>query len=149
MTDLIGQFAQLNDEQKRCVHLILCENALQIWTNYVTQFDEISYIESVVGTHQIVDKLLPKDAFESVKNGKDLSKIDNRYAEPISAMQDDDLEFPDEIKFAYYAIYNLFNRYILQQNIDDWLICNQALAAEFNSERQKFLLNDAILQSLK
>jgi hypothetical protein len=92
---------------------------------------------------------LPKDAFEAVKIGKDLSKVDDRYAEPISAMQDNDIEFPDEIEFAYYAIYNLFNRYILQQNIDDWLICNQALSAEFKTERQKFLLNDAILQSLK
>ncbi|MEK7725256.1 MAG: hypothetical protein AAB336_12960, partial [Acidobacteriota bacterium] len=96
----------------------------------------------------VVDKSLPKDAFEAVVRGQDEKKIDWRYAEPISAMQDDDLEFPDQIEFAYYAIYNLFNKYILFQNIDDWLICNQALCSENDAEKYEDLLNDAILKSL-
>jgi hypothetical protein len=148
MPDLAKTFLSLNNEQKHFVHLELCRNALSVWENYVARFDEISYVESVVGTFQIVDKLLPKDAFEAVIIGKDSMNIDNRYSEPINAMQDEDLEFPDNIKFAYYAIYNLFNKYILQQNIDDWLICNQALAAETVEDLWQDLLNHAILKSL-
>jgi hypothetical protein len=148
MSDLLVTFLSLNTEQKNLVHLELCRNALQIWNNYVADFDEISYVESVVGTFQIVDKMLPKEAFEAVITGKDYREIDWRYAEPINAMHDEDLELPDSIKFAYYSIYNLFNKYILQQNIDDWLICNQALSAEIDEELWQDLLNDAILKSL-
>lgn len=149
MTNLIEQFSSLSDKQKRFVHLELCKNALLVWEKYVAQFDEISYDEWICGTRQIVDKSLPKDAFDAVIIGKDISKTASRFSEPISAMQDEFLEFPKNIEFAYYAIYNLFNKYIAKRNIDDWLICNQALAAETNSERQRFLLNDAILKSLK
>lgn len=148
MSNLNEIFQSLADDQKRLVHLELCRNALRIWQEYTTQFEKIDYVESIVGTYQIVDKWLPKDAFEAVVRGHDEKKIDWRYAEPISAMQDDDLEFPDHIEFAYYSIYNLFNKYILQQNIDDWLICNQALSAENNSDKAQALLNDAILKSL-
>jgi hypothetical protein len=148
MSDLLKTFLSLSNEQKRFVHLGLCRNALSVWENYVAEFEEISYVEWVCGTCQIVDKSLPKDGFEAVVRGSDERKIDSRYAEPISAMHDDYLEFPDNIEFAYYAIYNLFNKYILQQNIDDWLICNQALAAETDSDKWQYLLNDAILKSL-
>jgi hypothetical protein len=44
-------------------------------------------------------------------------------------MQDDDLEFPDAIQFAYYAVYNCFRRHALVEEIDPWLIVNQALAS--------------------
>lgn len=149
MPSLFEQFSNLNAQQKRFVHLELCKNALSVWEKYVAQFDEISYDEWICGTHQIVDKSLPKDAFDAVIIGKDISKTAGRFSEPISAMQDEFLEFPENIMFAYYAIYNLFNKYVVKRNIEDWLICNQALAAEIKSERQTFLLNDAILKSLE
>jgi hypothetical protein len=148
MPDSVKTFLSLNYEQKRFVHLELCRNALSVWADYTARFDEISYVEGVVGTYQIVDKLLPKEAFEAVVDVKDSASINWRYAEPINAMHDDDLEFPDNIKFAYYAIYNLFNKYVLQQTIDNWLICNQALSAETNEERWQDLLANAILKSL-
>lgn len=148
MSNLIQTFQSLADDQKRLVQLELCQNALRIWQEYSSQFEKIDYVEGIVGTYQIVDKYLPKDAFDAVVRGRDEKKIDWRYAEPISAMQDDDLEFPDHIEFAYYAIYNLFNKYILCQNIDDWLICNQALSAETNLDLSDSLLTDAILKSL-
>lgn len=148
MNNLAETFLSLNVEQKRLVHLELCRNALSVWTNYVAQFEKIAYVESVVGTYQIVDKLLPNQAFEAVINSQDLANIDWRYAEPITAMHEDDLEFPVNIGLTYYAIYNLFNKYVMQKNIDDWLICNQALSAETDSERWQDLLNDAILKSL-
>jgi hypothetical protein len=148
MSNLHETFLSLDNNQKRLVHLELCRNALRIWQEYTAQFEKIDYVESIVGTYQIVDKCLPKDAFEAVVRGHDEKKIDWRYAEPISAMQDDDLEFPDHIEFAYYSIYNLFNKYVLGQNIDDWLICNQALSAEIDSIKCEDIFNDAILKSL-
>jgi hypothetical protein len=147
MPDLLKTFLNLNKDQKRTAHLELCRNALIVWNNYVARFDEISYVESVVGTFQIVDKLLPNEAFDAVNIGKDSAKIDLRYAEPINAMHDEDLEFPENIKFAYYAVYNLFNKYIMQQNIDDWLICNQALSAETVENLWQDLLRNAILKA--
>ncbi len=144
----IETFLSLNNEQKRFVHLELCRHALKIWENYTIRFEKIDYVEWVCGTSQIVDKSLPKDAFEAVVCASDERKIDSRYAEPISAMHDEYLEFPDNIEFAYYAIYNLFNKYISNRKIDDWLICNQALSAETDSEKWRNLLNDAILKSL-
>jgi hypothetical protein len=80
-----------------------------------------------------VDIALPADAFRSVMEGKDTCNVQARYGEPICAMQDDDLEFPDDIELAYYSIYNLFRRYVLADSIDDWLIVNQALSAHGES----------------
>ncbi len=117
MSDLVEIFVSLNSRQKHFAHLGLCRNASSVWQNYGAQFDEISYIEGVVGTHQIVDELL-QEAFEAIITGKYSANINWRYAEPITAMHDEDLEFPDNIKFAYYAICNRFNKYILQQNSD-------------------------------
>jgi hypothetical protein len=148
MPDSAKTFLSLNNEQRRFVQLELCRNALSVWSNYVAEFDEISYVEGVVGTFQIVDKLLPNDAFDAVIIGKDSTEVDRRYSEPINAMHDEDLEFPDNIEFAYYAIYNLFNKYVLQKNIDDWLICNQALSAETVEDLWKDLLDNAIMKSL-
>ncbi|HLZ00295.1 MAG TPA: hypothetical protein VKT33_14650 [Candidatus Angelobacter sp.] len=47
----------------------------------------------------------------------------------MAALQDHDLEFPEQITFAYYSIYNLFGRYMSGDPIDDWLIVNQTMAA--------------------
>ena len=40
-----------------------------------------------------------------------------------------DLEFPDPVEYAYYAIYNLFRKYVQGRELDDWLIVNQALSS--------------------
>jgi hypothetical protein len=149
MSNSAAQFLCLNAEQRRCAQLNLCRNALDVWNNYVARFDEISYVEGVVGTFQIVDKLLPTEAFEVVKAGRSSENIDKRYAEPINAMHDDDLEFPDHIEFAYYAIYNLFSKYARNRKIDDRLICNQAISAEVDENLWQGLFDNAILQALK
>ncbi len=148
MNNLLETFQSLDNNQKRLVHLELCRHALKIWENYIAQFEKIAYVESVVGTYQVVDKLLPNEAFEAVIDGRDTKNIDWRYAEPINAMHEDDLEFSANIGLAYYAIYNLFNKYVMQRKTDDWLICNQALSAETDSERWQDLLNDPILKAL-
>jgi hypothetical protein len=142
------EFYDLPVEQRCSVHLILCERALNTWLSYSRNRGPLEYVESVVGTHQVVDQQLPYDAFTAVLIGLDVQEIETRYREPISAMQTEDLEFPEAVTFAYYAIYNLFQKYTLHAVIDDWLIVNQALASETDRDSIKQLLMSAI-QSAK
>lgn len=141
---LTEQFLALNAEQRRSVHFALCEHAVEKWNLYAKTQKKIEYIETVTSTRQKVDKLLPFDAFSSTMQGLDSSNVAERYLEPIVALQDADLILPENITFAYYAIYHLFKKYVKKELIDDWLIVNQALATEEDSEVWKTLLNDAI-----
>jgi hypothetical protein len=148
MKSLADAFLALEPDQRRAVHFALCEHALQKWDQYTRLHDRIQYIESVVGTQQQVDKQLPADAFESARQGTDLDCVEQRYGEPIAAMQDDDLAFPAHIEYAYYAIYNLFGKYALGRNTDDWLIVNQALSSEQESIKWRALLSNVIQRAL-
>jgi hypothetical protein len=141
------EFLNLNVERKRVGHFELCRNSLLILKKYFAKSGKIEYRESVCGTHQIVDNKLPLDAFQSALSGENTEEIYRKYLEPIAAMQDDDLVFPKEIEFAYYSIYNLFRKYAMNKEIDDWLIVNQALAAESNEEKWDDLLKNAIEKS--
>ena len=122
-------FRRLPPERQRRVHLRLCQEALGVWTEYAAEHAPIRYTDSLVGMRHEVDVHLPHDALRSANAGADLADVDNRYREPIVAMQDDDLEFPDPIEFAYYAIYNCFRRHAREEEIDPWLIVNQALSS--------------------
>lgn len=145
--DLQEEFLNLSSEKKRFVQFELCENALEILENYYAESGEIRYVEGVVGTLQIVDAKLLSDAFNSAQQGKNLHDTDYRFAEPIAALQDDDLEFPDNIELAFYSIYNLFQKYVVNRKIDDWLIVNQALSAEIEPKKWKEMLKSAIEKS--
>ena len=50
------------------------------------------YGESAACTCQRVDKKLPGDVFEAARGGGDAGAVEERYLEPITAMQDSDLE---------------------------------------------------------
>lgn len=141
-------FQKLTAEEKRKVHIYLCERALVKWDEYVFLKGEIKYTESVTGTKQVVDRNLPSDALESVKQNLDTSNVEKRYLEPIVSLQDEDLNFPEQILFTYYSIYNVFRKYICGDSIDDWLIVNQALSAENSLHRADEVLLAAI-NSLK
>jgi hypothetical protein len=91
-----------------------------------------------------VDKQLPSDALAAARQARCSEEIAFRYREPIVAWQDEDLVFPENISFAYFAIYNLFNKYAQQAVIDDWLIVNQALSSEDESDAWDALLKSAI-----
>lgn len=137
-------FLALTPERRRSVHVTLCEHALEVWERYIRAADQLEYIETVVGTRQQVDRQLPFDALEAVRQGNDSRNIATRYREPIIAMQDDDVVFPENVTFAYYAIYNLFKKYVQEGMIDDWLIINQALASETDPKLWRTLLQKAI-----
>ncbi len=141
------EFLNLNSERKRVVHFELCRNSLLLLEKFFAKRGKIEYRESVCGTHQIVDKKLPSEAFQSALSSEKTEEINRKYLEPIAAMQDDDLIFPEEIEFAYYSIYNLFRKYALKVEIDDWLIVNQAISAESDEEKWEALLKNAIEKS--
>jgi len=127
-------FPQLTAASQRQVHLSLCEHALAHWTNYVRTHASLRYIDSVVGMQHEVDIGLPADALRSARAGVDLANVASRYREPIVAMQDDDLNFPEPVEFAYYAIYNCFRKHACGEDIDPWLIVNQALSSSEDKE---------------
>ena len=138
------RFFALSPAQRRVVHELLVERALAKWNAYAEKEGEIRYRESVTGTQQTVDASLPAHALASVRSGQDVAAIAERYGEPITAMQDQDLSLPEPIAFAYYAIYNFFRRYARHQEIDDWLLVNQACSSEEDEEKWQALLVSAI-----
>jgi hypothetical protein len=144
MTKLGQQFLALSPKQKRAVHLWLGECALAKWDAYVMARGKMRYIETVCATRQTVDATLPRDALVSARQGRDIANVEERYGEPIVAMQDDDLEFQDSAEFAYYSLYNLFRKYVALEDIDDWLIVNQALSSETDETQWSVLLEAAI-----
>ncbi|MFD6463814.1 hypothetical protein [Streptomyces roseolus] len=128
-------FLQLEADRRRQVHLSLCEDALSTWIDGVrSKSVPLRYRDSVVGMSHRVDTELPADALRSACAGVDLADTADRYLEPITALQDDDLSFPDTVEFAYYAIYNCFRKHALGDDISDWLIVNQALSVHDLSE---------------
>lgn len=145
---LVDEFLALEPRQRSLVHFLLCRHALEQWNSFIRTQGKIQYVESVVGTHQEVDVNLPSEALSAVRNGyPSADDISARYQEPIVALQDEDLSLPEHITYAYYAIYNLFKKYAQGEAIDDWLIVNQALSAEINSDQWKPLLEAALHQA--
>jgi hypothetical protein len=149
MKSLADTFFTLNPSQRREVHIALCEYALGKWDEYASSQGQLWYTETVVGTRQQVDKRLPADALESASRGIDSERVEERYQEPITAMQDDDMAFPENIEFAYLAIHNLFEKYVPREDVDDWLIVNQALSSEIDNEKWNILLSGAIQRAIK
>jgi hypothetical protein len=141
-------FGQLGADRQRQVHLSLCEDALETWSSYVGTRPPLRYVDSVVGMRHEVDVGLPADALRSARAGVDLANVESRYREPIVAMQDDDLTFPDPVEFAYYAIYNCFRKHACGEDIDPWLIVNQALSSNDNKESWAPRLTQAMARAI-
>lgn len=144
LPDLHAIFAALDKPQKRAVQLALCRHALGVWEAYIQRCGPIAYNDSVVGLSHGVDSALPRDALASVAAGKHQASAARRYLEPIAALQDDDLQLPDHVELAYYAIYNLLRSAAWGEAIDDWLIVTQALGAEEHEATRRILLADAL-----
>src|SRR6188508_1626523 len=118
MNNLRAAFDHIDHLRKRQVHVSLCQYALDVWEAYAQQHAPIEYIDSIVGMCHRVDIALPHAAFASVQSS-DRADVAQRYLEPIAALQDNDLVFPGSIEMAYYAIYNLYRKYIEGAAIDD------------------------------
>lgn len=144
LPDLRATFDALDRSNRRMVQLALCRHALGVWEAYLRRHGPVEYVDSVVGLYHCVDSALPRDAMSSVEAGVDRADVSHRYLEPVAALQDDDLELPGHIELAFYAIYNLYRRAVEGAAIDDWLLVNQALAAEENPATWRTLLTEAL-----
>jgi hypothetical protein len=91
-----------------------------------------------------VDATLPADALRSARAGADIANVQRRYEEPIVALQDDDLSFPEPVEFGYYGIYTCFRKYVNGMEIEPWLIVNQALSSDDDSDSWALRLEQAI-----
>jgi hypothetical protein len=149
MTGPAEQFLALAPAQRRVVHELLMEHALGKWTAHADREGVLSYRESVCGTEQTVDANLPGDALAAVRSGQDIASVAHRYGEPITALQDADLSFPEPVIFAYYAIYNFFRRYAMHAEVDDWLLVNQACSSEDDVVKGKAVLVRAISKAAR
>jgi hypothetical protein len=149
MTAPAERFFALSPAQRRVAHELLMEYALAKWQAYVERQGDIRYRESVCGTEQTVDASLPGNALASVRSGQGVAAVADGYREPIVAMQDGDLCFPESVTFAYYAIYNFFRRYAMQkEDIDDWLLVNQAGSSEHDEKKRMAVLLSAIERAI-
>ena len=122
-------FLSMPPAAKRLVHLRLCEQALSVWERHFPPGSEVIYRESVAGSSQELDVLLPHEALASIRAGKDDFGISQRFQEPLAALHDGDLEIPEDAEFAFYAIRNAFQLHVVGKPTDDWLIVNQACSA--------------------
>ena len=147
MSSLREEFSALDPSQKRIVHFLLCEHALARWMAFAGSNGDITYTETVCGTEQTIDALVPRDALKCAKQSRDVANVEERYWEPIVALQDDDLHLPDAIEYAFYSLYNLFRKYTGIEDIDDWVIVNQAISSEGDETRWAALLAAAIRQA--
>ncbi|GAB4202456.1 MAG: hypothetical protein OHK0022_25690 [Roseiflexaceae bacterium] len=145
------RFHALPAAAKKRVHEYLCAKALEVWLRYAVAAGEISYNDSVVGMFHVVDMLLPADAYVLVFSGPrrvspafTADALEQRYREPIVALQDDDLGFPGGVLLGYYAIYNAFLKYGLGRLIDDWLIVNQAVSVMEDRHAWQAMLHTAL-----
>lgn len=129
MDPVTKRYFDLSYGKQKEVQLYLCELAYKVWLSHIKDNKIEGYTESVTASFQEVDQLLPLDAIEAVRLGKDTKDVYRRYLEPIVAMQDSDFSLPSKIEYAYYSIYNLYNYYISKKLDDSWLIINQALSA--------------------
>ena len=140
----VTTFFAMDGDARRRVLIWLCQFALSVWDEHCKAQGEMNYVETSLGTLQVVDPTLPHDAIEAVLGGQDVQGVEKRYYEPITAIDDRDLRLPRHIQYAFHSIYNLFSKYVAGDETDDWLIVEQALSAATDETRWAVLLQEAV-----
>ena len=120
-------YLEMDSAKQKNIQIILCEGALRVWEQLVPC--NRVYRESVIGSKQVLEATLPRDALAVVMSDGPCDSVEARYREPLAALQDDDISLPDQAEFAFYAIRNLFAAHALHKVVDPWLIANQALSS--------------------
>lgn len=109
--ELLAAFDALPPYRRYQALRIAVGDALRVWRAYRQDGVPLDYRDGVVGELHTVDDTLPARAVEDIDAmlGGTFPdpEITHGYLEPITAMQDGDLDFPSTIELAYYAIYNL------------------------------------------
>ena len=89
------------------------------------------------------DNGLPARALELIRQkltGEPVNreKIYSAYSEPVTAMHDDDIEFPPNIEYAYYSIYNLFRLiFVPEHGMEEQIVLNQAMSSQLSNQEDK------------
>src|SRR5712675_1374743 len=122
MKQTAAEFFALPAAKRRLALLSLCAHSLAVWESHYSPGTSPSYQESVTGSVQELDVGLPREALQAAQRGSEDAGIQERYKEPIVALQDHDLQLPDAAEFAYYAIYNAYRRYVASVDIEEKLI---------------------------
>ncbi len=100
-----------------------------MWTAWAAA-NELEYADSVVGMSYVVDVELPARALAEIRARQENPSTQRDYLEPITAMQDGDLEMPRPIAHAYYSVYNLHQlAFDPSSRVAPQLVFNQAISA--------------------
>eukprot|EP00163_Fabomonas_tropica_P009530 TRINITY_DN1934_c0_g1_i6.p1 TRINITY_DN1934_c0_g1~~TRINITY_DN1934_c0_g1_i6.p1 ORF type:complete len:118 (+),score=12.19 TRINITY_DN1934_c0_g1_i6:78-431(+) len=113
--DVPVKFGALPHAQRIGIASELARLAVIRWHMYLDKYGPYRYMEGVVGTFHTMEDSLPADAYAQsvgilggqgtgVFSRPRLGWIGKRYQEPVVAMQDDDIELPSEVEYAYYAV---------------------------------------------
>lgn len=144
MEHLAEKFFAMPEEKRRLVLLNLCRRALAVWESHFPPGSKQSYEESVTGTTQTLEIDLPREALQELVDSELHANVQARYGEPIVALQDLDMKFPDSAELAYFAIYNAHRLYRQGTLIEEKLVLNQALSCLPKAE-----MNQAFTEALK
>ena len=142
ITEIAARLASLAPAAAIRAALVAVERADALLARHFAALAEPPrYIDSVVGMRHVVDTGLSTRALDWVRHaivGQAIvggaippsPEISEAYKEPICAMQDDDLEFPEAIELAYYAVYNFYRAAVgLDRRAETLALCvHQALA---------------------
>jgi len=136
-SEILAAFRALPLHRRYDAMRMACTYALEVWDRYAKAGEPVLYTDGVVGLQHVVDMRLPYRAIEAVDrklagDTVDAKAIWDAYREPITALQDGDLDFLDDIASAYYAIYNLFGSVFgLCKLYDEGeIVINQAYAGD-------------------
>jgi hypothetical protein len=140
----VVRFLALSPAQRRIVHEQMVGQALARWQAFAEAQGVIRYREHATGTEQFVDASVLVDAVAVARSGDGIAALEQRFREPIVALQDGDLSFPESVTCAYYAIYNFFRKYALQEECDDLMLLNQAGSSDEDEQEWEPALVKAI-----
>lgn len=153
--EIYQHFLQLEPKQQLIALYAGGQLALGVWQDYIKEEGEIVYIDSVAAMQHIVDSDLPVRALELIRQKTLLlpmqadaeQDIWDEYTEPIVALQDDDLEFPTAVEYAYYTIYNLFSYcFIPKRQVTLELLVNQIISCQLGDDGDNDELIDEKMQ---
>jgi hypothetical protein len=130
---IVEQFQALPRYRRLQALQLACEDALAVWRRYRLDGVPLIYADSIVGLQHMVDDTLPAralaDAAAWLAGEPSDPMIAHGYLEPITAMQDGDLDFPGAVELAYDAIYHLHRNVVGTGTVDDRVVLDQVIGS--------------------
>lgn len=139
MHELVVKFKGLPADDTKKAHIRACAYSVSAWDKFCADGKNLSYKDSVVFLTHKVDKSLLSSALQAVIDNHSGNLLDS-FLEPINALEEMDWTPGQNIEYAFYSIYNLYKKYCLKEDIDDWLIVNQVLSTEPDERKMDEML---------